>query len=79
MVASYVLPETKPFTRRNSVNAFMAIGALIFAMVVSNLLIKLVFMHGILLLFALWSWKLLLNENERRTIKDILCLGKITM
>ena len=79
MVASYVLPETKPFTRRNSVNVFMAIGALIFAMVVSNLLIKLVFMHGILLLFALWSWKLLLNENERRTIKDILCLGKTAM
>jgi O-antigen/teichoic acid export membrane protein len=75
MVASYVLPETKPFTRRNCVNVFMAIGALIFAMTFSNLLIKLVFMHGILLLFALWSWTLLLNENERRTIKDILCLG----
>ncbi len=79
IVASYVLPETKPFTRRNGVNVFMALGALIFPMMVSNLLLKLMFMHGILLIFALWSWKLLLNENERRTILRILRLDKVTM
>ena len=79
IVASYVLPETRPFTRRNGVNVVMALGALIFAMMVSNLLLKLVFMHGILLIFAFLSWKLLLSETERGTIKRILCLGKITM
>ncbi|MCF6237177.1 MAG: flippase [Gammaproteobacteria bacterium] len=77
LVTAKLLVESMPFIRKNALNAIYALAVLLVPVVISDLLLKSVFLIGVLFAFSFWSWKFLLCDHERDFVKKTVLLRKM--
>jgi len=72
LVTASLLAGSMSYIRTNAANAVVALSVFFVSVVISGLLVKLVFLIGVLFVFSFWIWNFLLCDKERHAVKNVI-------